>query len=253
MRARLAADHLPGQKVTVVLHDRDDDFVAGLERAQAVAVGDEIQALGGVAGEYDFVAAAGMDEGAYGLAGFVAHARGGNAERIQAAQRIGVILAVECVLGLNDALGALRRGGVVQIGDGGRGQQREIALIIMVHVLRLLVQRTQRGLLKLLVAHKAGKALDGGAGEQVLGGFAVYAAAFKVERRLVVHFADGRAVIALDVFLGAEDQRHGFIDGVFAQHEHGFLLGAHGAGRSDLKVDRAAEYLAGAERRAVAI
>lgn len=124
MRARLAADHLPGQKVTVVLHDRDDDFVAGLERAQAVAVGDEIQALGGVAGEYDFVAAAGMDEGAYGLAGFVAHARGGNAERIQTAQWIGVILAVKCVLGLNDALGALRRGGVVQIGDGGRGQQR---------------------------------------------------------------------------------------------------------------------------------
>ena len=133
MRARLAADHLPGQKVTVVLHDRDDDFVAGLERAQAVAVGDEIQALGRVAGKDDLARRLRADEAAHRLARLLIDIGRLDTQRIQAAQRVCVVAAVEIRHCIEHTLRALGRGCVVDIGDVRMLKDRKILLIMIRH------------------------------------------------------------------------------------------------------------------------
>ena len=60
--ADAVAQQLPGHDVGVVLEGRDDHLVAGLHEGAAEAVGDQIERLGGVAGEHDLVGAAGVDE-----------------------------------------------------------------------------------------------------------------------------------------------------------------------------------------------
>ena len=51
--ALLLRDELPGHQVRVVLHDRQDDLVAGVKVGVAPGVGDKVQRLCGVAGEDD--------------------------------------------------------------------------------------------------------------------------------------------------------------------------------------------------------
>ena len=87
-----------------------------------------------------------------------------------------------------------------------------------------LAQSAHDELFKFFVSGGAGKALYSGAGHDVFGLRAVYAAAFKIEKRGVVQFTDGRAVVAGDVFLRSEDEGHRLVDGVLAQHEDGLLL-----------------------------
>jgi hypothetical protein len=55
-RAGTLTDELPRHDVGVVLHRRDQDLVAGLEKRQRKAVGDGVDRLRGAAGEDDFVA-----------------------------------------------------------------------------------------------------------------------------------------------------------------------------------------------------
>ena len=50
-------------------------------------------------------------------------------------------------------------------------------------------------------------------------------------------------MVADDVLLGAEDQRHGLVDDTVAQHQDGLLLAALGACGAVLEVDSSAEYL----------
>ena len=59
-----------------------------------------------------------------------------------------------------------------------------------------LAQSAHDELFKFFVSGGAGKALYSGAGHDVFGLCAVYAAAFKIEKRGVVQLADGRAVVA---------------------------------------------------------
>ena len=54
-RARLFADHLPGNDVRVVLHPGNQHFVTRSEPYLAQAGGDEIDRLGGSPGKDDFV------------------------------------------------------------------------------------------------------------------------------------------------------------------------------------------------------
>ena len=46
---------LPGHQVGVMLSHRDDDFIALMQKVHAVAVGHQVQRLGGVLGEDDLV------------------------------------------------------------------------------------------------------------------------------------------------------------------------------------------------------
>ena len=120
LRARLAADHLPRQQIAVVLHDRHEHLIARLDVRQAVAVGDEVQALGRVAGKDDLTRPL-IDIGRL------------HAQRIQPAQRVGIMPAVEIRHRVQHALRALRRGRVIDIGDVRVLKDRKIPLIIIRH------------------------------------------------------------------------------------------------------------------------
>ena len=133
LRARLAADHLPRQQVAVVLHDGYEHLVARFHVRQAVAVGDEVQALGRVAGKDDLTRRACPDEIAHGLARLLINIGRLDAQRIQAAQGVRVVAAVEIRHRVQHALRALRRSRVINIGDVRVLKDRKILLIIMRH------------------------------------------------------------------------------------------------------------------------
>ena len=50
-------------------------------------------------------------------------------------------------------------------------------------------------------------------------------------------------MVADNIFLGAEDERHRLVDNIVAEHEHGLFLVADGVRRAGLEIDRAAENL----------
>ena len=133
LRARLAADHLPRQQIAVVLHDRHEHLIARLDVRQAVAVGDEVQALGRVAGKDDLTRRACPDEIAHGLARLLIDIGRLHAQRIQPAQGVGIVAAVEIRHRVQHALRALRRGRVINIGDVRVLKDRKILLIIIRH------------------------------------------------------------------------------------------------------------------------
>src|SRR5206468_44303 len=85
---------MPGHDIGMVLHDRDDDLVAGLDVGFAPGIGHEVDRLGGVAGEDDLLVAAGVEE----FCGFRAAAfigfGGGVGEVMQAAMHVGVFALV---------------------------------------------------------------------------------------------------------------------------------------------------------------
>ena len=57
-RALALAQEMPGHDVGVVLHDREHDLVARLDALARERIGDEVDRLGGVAGEDDLLGAA---------------------------------------------------------------------------------------------------------------------------------------------------------------------------------------------------
>jgi len=62
LRAGALGQELPRHDVAVVLHLGEQDFVAALDELGAPRRGDEVDPLGGAAGEDDFVGAAGVEE-----------------------------------------------------------------------------------------------------------------------------------------------------------------------------------------------
>ena len=126
----LAGNHLPRQHVAVVLHDGDDDLIPGMDVVQRIAVSNQIDAFGGVAGKDNFGIAAGVQELAYPLAGGLVTVSRLHAQFIQAAQGVGVGLLIKFFLCLQNAGRALRGGGAVQIGDVLLHQQGKVLFII---------------------------------------------------------------------------------------------------------------------------
>src|SRR5687767_4471146 len=53
---------VPGHDIRVMLHDRQDDFIALAQHRAAEALGHEIDGLGGVAGEDDFARLRSIEE-----------------------------------------------------------------------------------------------------------------------------------------------------------------------------------------------
>ena len=114
----------------MVLHDGDDDLVAGLQHRGREALGDQVERLAGVAGEDDFVGLGGADEVGDLLADLSDGIGGLDGQRVQAAQRVGVHTLVEIALGVEHAGGALRGGGAIEEGDLGMLlEQRELRLV----------------------------------------------------------------------------------------------------------------------------
>ena len=83
-----------------------------------IALRDQIDRLGGAAHEDDFVARARVDEALHAIARALVHRRGFLAQGMHAAMDVGMVMAFVIVHRIDDALGALRRGAIVQIGQG---------------------------------------------------------------------------------------------------------------------------------------
>ncbi len=114
--AALAAEHLPGNDVRVVLHLGDQHGVAGAHIRTAPRVGDEVDRLGDVLGEDRRLRIAvreGGDPGACALKGGV----GLGGERVDAAVDVRVVLAQMLGDGVDDDLGLLRGCGRVQVDE----------------------------------------------------------------------------------------------------------------------------------------
>ena len=127
--AGLAAYHLPGQQIAVVLHDGDQHLIPCLHMAQAVAVGHQIDAFRGVPGEDDFFLPLGVQEAADSLPSLLISFRSGNAQGIQSPKRVGVCFFVKILFCVKHALGTLGSGSIVQIGNVCAHEEREIPAI----------------------------------------------------------------------------------------------------------------------------
>ena len=93
-RALALAQEMPGHDVGMVLHDREHDLVARLDALATERVGDQIDRLGGVAGEDDLFRPGGVEEALHGLArAFVGLGRLVR-QIMQAAMHVGVLLGI---------------------------------------------------------------------------------------------------------------------------------------------------------------
>ena len=114
-RALAFAEEMPRHDVGMVLHDREDDLVAGLDALAAERIGDEVDRLGGIAGEDDLFLAPGIEKCRHFFArAFVGFGRLVG-EIMQAAMHVGVLRRVGLVDAIEHRLRLLRRGGVVEI------------------------------------------------------------------------------------------------------------------------------------------
>jgi hypothetical protein len=116
--ARGGAGQVPGHQVGVVLHARDEDLVPGLQPRPQEAVRHQVDALGGAAGEDDLALAPGVQEPLHGDARALVSRRGPLAQRVDGAVDVGVVVRVEARHRVDDDLGLLRGGAVVQVGQG---------------------------------------------------------------------------------------------------------------------------------------
>src|SRR3712207_1433500 len=116
-RALLLAEHLPRHEVRVVLHLGDHDLVAFLDYTAAVAVHDEVDALGHAAHEDALARLARVDEAAHLLARALVGGRGALAQVVDAAVYVGVLLAQVLRPALDDDARHLRRRRVVEVDE----------------------------------------------------------------------------------------------------------------------------------------
>ena len=96
-----------------------------------------------------------------------------------------------------------------------------------------------------LVGDTLADPVDAGLGHEFIRGLFRDAAGGHVGQGLLAELADGGAVVALHVLLGAEDEGNGLVDGGVIQEQHVLFFVADGTGGAVLEVDGAAEELEG--------
>ena len=101
----------------MVLHLGEQDDVAFLQVRVAPGVGDEVDAVGGAGGENDLARLGGIDEFSGAFAGLLVGIGGAHRERVDAAVDVGVVVPVVVRERVDDALGLLGRGGVVEVDE----------------------------------------------------------------------------------------------------------------------------------------
>ena len=110
-------EHLPGDDIGVVLDVRNDNLISGADMATAIALGDEVDGLGGASHEDDLGVFGGVDK----LADAPARPLVGKgrllAEEVDAAMDIGVFGGVETLHGVDDGQRLLGSGAIVEIGQ----------------------------------------------------------------------------------------------------------------------------------------
>ena len=91
---RCGGEQLPRHEVGMVLHLGGEDDIAGLEMGVAPAAGDEVDALGGAAGEDDLGGIGGVDEFRDAGAGALVGVGRAHGERVEAAMDVAVVALV---------------------------------------------------------------------------------------------------------------------------------------------------------------
>src|SRR5262245_9701646 len=113
----LLDEELPRDEVRVVLHLGQDDRVAAGDVASAQRVGDEVDRLGRVPGEHDFVGIGRVDEPGDLRPGLLVLGGRFLADRVDPAVDVRVVFAVVVVDGVDDGLRLLRRRGRVEVDE----------------------------------------------------------------------------------------------------------------------------------------
>jgi hypothetical protein len=111
------AEKVPGHDVRVVLHDREHDLVARLDALAAKRIGDEVDRLGGVARENDFLVPGGIEERAHLFARALIGLGRGIGEVVQAAMHIGIFGGVGALDAVEHGARLLRRSRIVEIDE----------------------------------------------------------------------------------------------------------------------------------------
>jgi len=114
-RALALTQEVPRHDVGMVLHDREHDLVAFLDALATEGIGDQVDRLGGVAGEDDLFLAPGIEELLHGLARALVGLGCFVGEIMQATVYVGVLLGIGLVDAVEHRLRLLRRGRVVEI------------------------------------------------------------------------------------------------------------------------------------------
>ena len=115
--ARLLPQHEPGDEVGVVLHLGEQDGLARGQAAAAVAVGHQVDGLGGVLGEHDLGGRRGADEAGHLRPGLLEGGGGLLGQPVHAPVHVGVGVLVVVVHGVEDRLGLLRAGRRVEVDE----------------------------------------------------------------------------------------------------------------------------------------
>ena len=113
--ALFLAEHLPGNDVGVMLHVGNDDLIAGAEVLFAERLGYGVDAVGGAAGEHDFVVIGGVEQALDLGAGTLVVVSGVLAEGMHAPVNVGVLGGVVAHQLVYDRLRLLRRCAVVEV------------------------------------------------------------------------------------------------------------------------------------------
>ena len=129
-RAAALAEKLPRHDVGVVLHFRDEHFVAGFEPVRQ-AGGGQIDPLSGASGEDEFPGLARADQGGNLRASLLHRRRGLVGQQVGGAMDVGVVVLVVTANRIDDRLRLLRGGGAVEVGERLAvdlpGEYREVA------------------------------------------------------------------------------------------------------------------------------
>ena len=113
----LLADTLPCNQIGMMFRNRNDDFIAFFQFRFSIAAGNEVQGFRRVADEDDFFTRCGIDEAAYGFAGFIIDFAGFDAQDMGTAMGIAIVMFQKVYDGMNDLVRLLRRRRIVKIND----------------------------------------------------------------------------------------------------------------------------------------
>lgn len=116
--ASLLGNHLPWDDIGVMFEHGNEDLVTGLQEFVAEGVSDEVDGFGGTADEDNFLAGGSAEEVANFIAGLFVGIGGSGGEGMGGAMDIRIVLRVVAADGIDDGLGFLGRGGIVEPDQG---------------------------------------------------------------------------------------------------------------------------------------
>ena len=125
-RTCAASNHLPRQNIAVMLSDRHHDLIPFAEIGQAVAVGDQIQALRCVAGKDDLRALFRVDELSHRFSRVLVAVRRVDTQLIEPAQGVCIRVFVEVLHCFDHAVWFLGCSRIIQIGLIRLNKKRKI-------------------------------------------------------------------------------------------------------------------------------